>query len=70
MNPALPLILTFSRWEKEQQLHNFLLAKVIRAAGRFRFAKNLGAIPPLPAGEGRGEGEHADQTFKSTFASL
>jgi hypothetical protein len=53
-----PLILTFSRWEKEQPLAGFLKSASSQAESRFGFAKTLGAFPPLPAGEGRGEGEH------------
>jgi hypothetical protein len=35
----------------------FIFAKFFLAAGRARFAKRLETILPLPAGEGRGEGE-------------
>jgi hypothetical protein len=52
------LILTFSRWEKEQPLAGFLKSASSQAESRFNFAMTLGAFPPLPAGEGRGEGEH------------
>ena len=52
------LILTFSRREKEQPLFHFLKLVSIQAAFSGSFARTLGAFLPLPAGEGRGEGEH------------
>jgi hypothetical protein len=52
-----PLILTFSLREKEQLLVSFLKSVSFQAESRFGFAKTLGAFLPLPAGEGRGEGE-------------
>jgi hypothetical protein len=52
------LILTFSRWEKEQPLSGFLKLVSSQAESRFHFAKTLETFLPLPAGEGRGEGEH------------
>jgi hypothetical protein len=55
---AFPLILTFSRREKEPPLAGFLKSASSQAESRFRFAKTRGAFLPLPAGEGRGEGEH------------
>jgi hypothetical protein len=57
---ASPLILTFSRREKEQPLSGFVKSVSSQAESSFRFAKTLGAFLPLPAGEGRGEGEHTD----------
>jgi hypothetical protein len=65
---AFPLILTFSRREKEQQLDILPLAKIIRAACRLQFAKTLRAFPPRPAGEGRGEGEHFTQPMFKTLS--
>ena len=55
---AFPLILTFSLREKEQPLVDFVKSESSQAESRFRSAQTLGAFPPLPAGEGRGEGEH------------
>jgi hypothetical protein len=55
---AFPLILTFSRREKEQPLVSFVKHESLQAESRFRFAQALGTFLPLPAGEGRGEGEH------------
>jgi hypothetical protein len=55
---AFSLILTFSRWEKEQPLAGFVKSASSQAESCFRFAKTLGTFLPLPAGEGRGEGEH------------
>jgi hypothetical protein len=52
-----PLILTFSLREKEQQLYILAFAKTIRAADHLQFVRKLGAFPPLPRGEGRGEGK-------------
>jgi hypothetical protein len=46
MNVAFPLILTFSRGEKEQQLYIFPFAMTIRAADRLQFTKPPGT-PPL-----------------------
>jgi hypothetical protein len=55
---AFPLILTFSRREKESPLVGFVKYESLQAESRFRYAEPLGALLPLPAGEGRGEGEH------------
>jgi hypothetical protein len=52
-----PLILTFSRREKEQPLFHVLQFVSDQAAFSGDFARTLGAFLPLPAGEGRGEGE-------------
>jgi hypothetical protein len=54
---AFSLILTFSRWEKEQPLVVFVKSASVRAACSRRLDWTLEAILPLPAGEGRGEGE-------------
>jgi len=54
---AFSLILTFSRWEKEQPLDHFLKPAAAQAVFNRGFAWVLGAY--LPAGEGRGEGERA-----------
>jgi hypothetical protein len=56
---AFPLILTFSRREKEQPLVGFLKSASSQAEFCFRFAKTLETFLPLPAGEGRGEGEYS-----------
>jgi hypothetical protein len=47
-----PLILTFSRREKEQPLLLFLKLVSIQAAFSGGFVRTLGAYLPLPAGEG------------------
>jgi hypothetical protein len=60
MNAAFPLILTFSRREKGQPLAVRLKRGGPEAVDHRGFAKTLGAILPLPAGAGRGEGEHAN----------
>ncbi len=52
-----PLILTYSRREKEQPLTGFVKSVSSQAESRSSFAQTLGAFLPLPAGEGRGEGE-------------
>jgi hypothetical protein len=54
-----PLTLTLSPGEREQQFGVFRSLQMIRAAGCCRFARRLGTILPLPAGEGRGEGQAA-----------
>jgi hypothetical protein len=65
---AFPLILTFSRREKEQPLFHFLKLVSIQTAFSGGLARTLGALLPLPAEEGRGEGEAwpSDLDFKST----
>jgi hypothetical protein len=58
---AFPLILTFSRREKEPPLTDFVKSESSQAESSFDFAQTRGALLPLPAGEGRGEGElHAN----------
>jgi hypothetical protein len=52
-----PLILTFSRREKKPPLIDFVKSVSLQAEFSFRFAKTQGALLPLPAGEGRGEGD-------------
>jgi hypothetical protein len=54
---AFPLILTFSRREKELPLTGFVKPESSQAESRFDFGQTRGALLPLPAGEGRGEGE-------------
>jgi hypothetical protein len=66
---ALPLILTFSRREKEQPLVSFVKPVGLKAESSFCFAKTLGAFLPLPAGEGRGEGEHSANINGYNFAN-
>jgi hypothetical protein len=68
-----PLILTFSLREKGQPLADFVKLASCGAEAAFYFAmkarrdfaKKLGAFLPLPAGEGRGEGERDKQTASS-----
>jgi hypothetical protein len=63
------LTLTLSRWEREQPLADFVKIARREAEAAFYFAmkaprdfvQKLGAFLPLPAGEGRGEGEHDKQ---------
>ncbi len=57
MITVLPLILTFSRREKEQRLAGFGWLRALRAADRLSFARQRGAFLPLPKREGRGEGK-------------
>jgi hypothetical protein len=54
---AFPLILTFSRREKEQPLLLFLKLVSIQAAFSGGFARTLGAFLPLASGERWCEGE-------------
>jgi hypothetical protein len=54
---AFPLILTFSRREKEQPLFRLLKLVSIQAAFSGSFAWVPGPLLPLPAGEGRSERE-------------
>jgi hypothetical protein len=56
MRPV-PLTLTLSRREREQQLEIFGGWKIFQAADRVRFAKMLEPVLPLPEGEGWGEGK-------------
>ena len=51
------LTLTLSRWEREQPLDTSLKLVTRGAESAGGFTKTLGAFLPLPAGEGRGEGE-------------
>ena len=51
------LTLTLSRWEREQPLSAFGNSDDDRTEASRSFAKRLETIPPLPKGEGRGEGE-------------
>ncbi len=44
---AFPLILTFSRWEKEQPLSGFVKPVSSQAESRLGFVKRRGAFPPL-----------------------
>ena len=57
----LSLTLTLSRWEREQPLDNFLKFESRRAEFSDGFAKARRAFLPLPAGEGRGEGERHEK---------
>jgi hypothetical protein len=68
---AIPLTLTLSRGEREPPLDTFLKFKCRVTEVRHRFAeffkcgtktrrdyaRTLGVFPPLPRGEGRGEGK-------------
>jgi hypothetical protein len=61
-----PLILTFSRREKEPPLAGFVKPENSQAESSFGFAQKQGALLPLPAGEGWGEGElHANPSATS-----
>ncbi|MBI3850268.1 MAG: cbb3-type cytochrome oxidase assembly protein CcoS [Verrucomicrobia bacterium] len=64
----LPLTLTFSRREREQQARASDLANARPAISDSRHLQNLTAILPLPAGEGRGEGE-PDKNQRRSLAS-
>ena len=58
---AFPLILTFSRREKELPLADFVKPESSQTESSFGFVQTLGALLPLPAGERRGERElHAN----------
>jgi hypothetical protein len=48
MSITFPLILTFSPWEKEQQLDTCSFPKTVRAAVCLQFTRTLEAFPPLP----------------------
>jgi hypothetical protein len=61
MKPRSALTLTLSRWEREQPLATSIKFASHRAEDRRGFAEKLGAILPLPQGEGRGEGERSTQ---------
>src|SRR5882724_2712986 len=52
-----PLTLTLSRREREQQAPGWCLAKGCWANSGTGVIERLWTIPPLPKGEGRGEGE-------------
>ena len=52
-----PLTLILSPGEREQPLTGFVKFASCRAEASRGFAKTLGAILPLPKGEGRGEGK-------------
>jgi hypothetical protein len=56
-NAASSLTLTLSRWEREQPLLMPIKSASHRAEFSRCFAEKLGAFLPLPAGEGKGEGE-------------
>jgi hypothetical protein len=61
-----PLILTFSRREKEPPLAGFVKPENSQAESSFDFSQTRGALLPLSAGEGRGEGElHANPSATS-----
>jgi NodT family efflux transporter outer membrane factor (OMF) lipoprotein len=65
---AFPLILTFSRREKEPPLAGFVKPASSQAESSVRSAKTLETILPLPAGEGWGEGElHARFISRSSL---
>jgi hypothetical protein len=59
------LTLTLSRWEREQPLTDFIKLTSQQAEAAFisarkkrrDFVEKLGALLPLPKGEGRGEGK-------------
>jgi hypothetical protein len=61
VNPNPPVLfsltLPLSRWEREQPLADCLKFGGQQAEEHRRFTKRRGAFLPLPAGEGRGEGQ-------------
>ena len=57
LDALLPLTLTLSRGEREQQAAAFRASEDHPANTVVSFSVRLGAILLLPAGEGRGEGE-------------
>jgi hypothetical protein len=57
MSAAFPLILTFSLREKEQRLDTCRFAKAFAFIQSRIHGRTLRAFPPLPKGEGRGEGK-------------
>ena len=57
MNAGKPFTLTLSHWEREQPLHDLVEIGNREAEYSQWFAEELGAFPPLPKGEGRGEGK-------------
>src|SRR5581483_12423509 len=59
----IPLILTFSHREKEQQADVLRFSNTYSANSVARFARRLDAILPLPKGEGRGEGKRNESIF-------
>ena len=62
MFAAFPLTLTLSPEEREPPLSTSLKSVSCRADSSRGFAKTPGAFLPLPAGEGRGEGERLSLT--------
>ncbi len=56
----LPHPLSLSRWERETAIVRLSLCKYLPANPVARIFKSLNAILPLPAGEGRGEGESSE----------
>jgi hypothetical protein len=59
MKAAFSLTLTLSRWERGQLALMQNNSRDYSINPAFGFAKKLETILPLPAGEGRGEGERS-----------
>jgi hypothetical protein len=66
-NATSSLTLTLSRWEREQPLSVPVKSASHRAESSRCHAEKLGAFPPLPAGEGRGDGERQPWTMAAEF---
>jgi cbb3-type cytochrome oxidase maturation protein len=65
-NARLPLTLTLSRREREQQPDSSGFTEALRATTESRDSINRRTILPLPAGEGRGEGESHENQPRSS----
>jgi len=57
MIAGFPLTLTLSLGEREQRLSVNRYSNVSRTTTDFQLSESQRTIPPLPKGEGRGEGE-------------
>lgn len=54
---------------EETAVKHFMLLQSFRAADHRGIAKRLGAFPPLPMGEGWGEGKRSAHIFKMSFTT-